>query len=526
MAGTTTGKRKQSSFLSQVLVYGSGLALNYGIGFILLPIYSRLMPTDQYGTLEILNRTIEVVSLLLLTQYGITYIRFYRDQTEPEYQKRVTGTSIYVVVGIAAVVALALVLLQKPLAGLLFDSAASSHYIALAGLRYLLEMAFVVPFLYFQATEQPGKYVAISATRLALTLSLNILFLTMMDDKVAAVLWAQIVSAGVFVLSVGVAVFWRSVRRIHWPLAKEILKFTWSFSILGLFTFIIFSGDRFVINEYCGSGEVGIYSAGYRIAQILSVLIFSPVLRAWSPRIVDTLRSPEGPRQLAQLTTFTMVAYAACGVVFSVYARELVGIIVGPTYFACYTIVPILVLGHGFQGFGSLVDGGIYYSKKTYIKNWHALTTAVSIAFYFLLIPHFCKLGAAWASTLGFLFLAVLNWYLSIRVYPMKFELGKLARLTLLSVVVYLAAYGIESYEATHLALSSVALKLISPWLYLLTIGLVKLLLLPAFVGGVFALRILGAEDWQRLRRMADELLRKRPAKPEPTTTSDPDIGY
>ena len=138
---------KPASFLSQILIYGSGLALNYGIGFILLPIYSRLMPTDQYGTLEILNRTIEIVSLLLLTQYGITYIRFFRDKNDEDYRKRVTSTSMYVVVVIAVLVAAVMAVLRVPLSELLFNTPEFGLYIVLVAVRYVLDMSFVVPFL-------------------------------------------------------------------------------------------------------------------------------------------------------------------------------------------------------------------------------------------------------------------------------------------------------------------------------------------------------------------------------------------
>ncbi len=253
------------------------------------------MPTDQYGTLEILNRTIEIVSLLLLTQYGITYIRFFRDKPDEDYRKRVTSTSMYVVVAIALLVATAMALLRVPLSQLLFNSPDFGLYIVLVAIRYVLDMGFVVPFLYYQATEQPKKYIIISTTRFATTLLLNIAFLTMMDDKVAAVLWAQIVSVAVFALTIGVWVFWKSARVLDRHLTGQILKFTWSFSFLGLYSFVIASGDRFVLNEYCGKSEVGVYSAGYRIAQVLSVLIFSPILRAGARAWSNNCAAPMVP---------------------------------------------------------------------------------------------------------------------------------------------------------------------------------------------------------------------------------------
>src|SRR5512137_1961965 len=113
---------KTPSFLNQILIYGLGLALNYGISIILLPLYSRLMPTEEYGVLEILNRTIEIASLLLLTQYGITYIRFFRDRPDEAYRNRVTSTSMYVIFIVAGFIGIALILLRISLSEILFQS--------------------------------------------------------------------------------------------------------------------------------------------------------------------------------------------------------------------------------------------------------------------------------------------------------------------------------------------------------------------------------------------------------------------
>ncbi len=507
----TTTPKKPGSFLSQIVIYGLGMAVNYGIGFILLPFYSRLMPTEQYGIMEILNRTIEIVSLLLLTQYGITYVRFFRDRDDSDYQRRVTGTSIYVVFAISAVVTVALTLAREPVSALLFDTAEYGYYVVLVAVRYLLDMLFVVPLLFYQATEQPTKYIAISAARLALTLGLNIVLLYTMDDKVAAVLWAQILSIGVFVVTVGVNVFARSALRIDMGLAKQILKFTWSFSFIGAYTFVLSSADRFFINEYCGQAAVGIYSAGFRIGQIFSVLIFSPVLRAWSPRLVEQLRTAEGARNLARLTTWTLLVYLLCAVTLSVYARELVAVVIGPKYFDCYSLVPLIALAHFFSGFSFFVDGGIYYSKKTYLKVWHGITTAICLLFCFILVPKYCGTGAAWALIISSISLAGLNWYLSYRAYPMKYEFGKLLRILAIGVLVYLGAWMLEAIELRYFEHFVSALLISSKWLYFAVMIVIKLPLVWLFVALVWVAKIFEPQDRERLKAIINDLRQRVP---------------
>jgi O-antigen/teichoic acid export membrane protein len=500
---------KSKSFLSQIIIYGLGLGLNYGIGFILLPIYSRLMAEADYGRLEVLSRTMEIVSLLFLTQYGITYIRFYRDKTDEQYRRLVTSTCIYVVLLVAGLMTLLLTVFSVPLSKGLFLSPDYSHYVVLCAVRYLMQMAFVVPFLYFQATEQPTKYIIISAASFTTTLVLNIVLLYAMTDKVAAVLWAGVIGTGIFVLAVGVPVFWRSAKKLDWGISRQIVKFSWSFTFLGFLSFVMNSGDRLILNRYFGAAEVGIYSAGYKVAQALSTFVFSPTIRAWTAKMVEVLRRPDGTRFLARLTTYALLLYSVLGLIASIYSREIVGVMIDRRYFACYTIVPLIILAYAGDGLQMFMDSAFYYTKKTYMKMWHGFTTAACIGLYFLLIPRYGMLGAAWATVVAYAFFVALTWYLSNRLLPTPYELGKMVKIMLPAVIVYLICVAMEKYETDHYLAMRVMAQLSYPWVYLLVIGLVKAPLVWLYVASLYFLKVLEPEDKVRIREFIGSLRSK-----------------
>lgn len=513
---------KQKSFLSQILIYGLGLGLNYGIGFILLPVYSRLMVEADYGRLEVLNRTMEIVSLLFLTQYGITYIRFFRDKTEEQYRRLVTSTCIYVVLIVAGAMTAAISALAIPVSNGLFMSPDYAHYVVLSALRYLMQMAFVVPFLYFQATEQPTKYIIISAASFTTTLTLNIVLLYQMADKVAAVLWASILGSGVFVLLVGIPVFWRSARRLDLGISWQIVKFSWSFTFLGFLSFVMNSGDRLILNRYFGAAEVGIYSAGYKVAQALSTFVFSPTIRAWTAKMVDTLRQPEGVKFLARLTTYALLLYSFLGLAASVYSREIVSVFVDRRYFACYTIVPLVVLAYAGDGLQMFMDSAFYYTKKTYLKMWHGFTTAICLGLYFILIPRYGMLGAAWATIVAYAFFVGLSWYLSNRILPTPYESGKMAKILASGVAVYLLNLALERYEADHYFVLSTATMLSSKWTYVFIMGVLKAPLIWLYAALLHALHVLEKEDKKRIWEFIDGLRSKFGAQPSVPPSTKP----
>lgn len=500
---------KDKSFLSQIIIYGLGLGLNYGISFILLPVYSRLMVEADYGRLEVLNRTMEIVSLLFLTQYGITYIRFYRDRAEEQYRRLVTSTCIYVVLLVAGLMTFFMSVFSVQLSEGLFLTPDFSHYVILCAVRYFMQMAFVVPFLYFQATEQPTKYIIISSASFATTLTLNIVFLYTMADKIAAVLWAGILGSGIFVLAVGIPVFWRSAKKLDLGISWQIVKFSWSFTFLGFLSFVLNSGDRLILNRYFGAAEVGIYSAGYKIAQALSTFVFSPTLRAWNAKMVDVLRRPDGVRFLARLTTYALLLYSVLGLIVSVYSREIISVAVDRRYFACYAIVPLIVLAYAGDGLQMFMDSAFYYTKKTYMKMWHGFTTAACLGLYFLLIPHYGMFGAAWATLAAYVLLVALTWYLSNRLLPTPYEFGKMAKIVLPGIALYLICLALENYEQSHYLSVRTAAQLSYPWTYMMVVCIVKAPLIWLYAVILHLLRVLEPEDKARIWEFIDGLRNK-----------------
>ncbi|MCK4856334.1 MAG: lipopolysaccharide biosynthesis protein [candidate division Zixibacteria bacterium] len=504
-----TPEKKPPRFINQILIYGLGLAFNYGIGFILLPVYSRLMPESQYGVLEIINRSIEIIALLLLAQFGITFIRFYREKTDDDYRRLVTSTCIYLILAVAVAVGGAMALLRDELALLLFKSREYSPYLMIAAVKYFVIMVFIVPYAYFQAREEPGRFIILSAVHFATVLGLNILFLSVMADKVAAVLYAGTLGPLIFLLTVGIWVFLHSARRFDLAIGRQIVSFSWSFTFVGVFGFIMVNGDRYFLNEYCGKAQTGLYAFGYKIGMVLNAFVFAPIIRAWNAKMVDVLRREEGTRYLARLTTYALLLYCIAALALSIYSREVIGVFMGERYFESYRVIPLILFAYAFWGVSLFFDTGVYITKKTYLKTWHAFTTAVCLALYFWLIPRNCMMGAAWATIGTYFTFAVLSWYLNTRALPTSYEFGKMIKILLPAVALYLVNLQFEGWETDNLDHIRTAASLIWPPLYTLLIIAIKLLLLSCYVPAIWIMRVLEPEDHDRIRSLYNDLKSK-----------------
>jgi O-antigen/teichoic acid export membrane protein len=500
-----------SKFTSQVLIYGLGLAVNYGIGFILLPVYTRLMPEATYGALDILNRNIELISVLLMTQYSIAYLRFFRESKEDDYRARVTSTFILIAGLVSGVVAIGLAVFGKHVSTAAWGHDGYSYYVGLSGLKYFTGMLFTIPFIYFQATEQPGKYVVISAVRVAAILATTIVLLVNLEDKLFAALISPIAVNIVFLFAVGLPVFLRTSRSFDFGIARDVFKFVWSFSIVGVYSFVMTNGDRYVINRACSPAEVGIYAAGYKVGMVLNSFAMSPILRAWHARMVDVMKKADGVITLSRLTTLSLLLYSTLGLTIAIYSREIVGLVMARGYFPAYRIIPIIVLAYAFSAAGMLMDTAIYYTRKTYLKLWHGITAASCIGLYLWLIPQYCMMGAAWATVGTYLVFVIVTWVISQRELKVPYEFAKLARVIIIAIAVYLANYSLENYETSHLLHLRLAGELAYPAIYLAIVLLLKSPLLLIFALLVWGARILEPDDKLRIRNFYNDVKARLP---------------
>jgi O-antigen/teichoic acid export membrane protein len=131
-------------------------------------------------------------------------------------------------------------------------------------------------------------------------------------------------------------------------------------------------------------------------------------------------------------------------------------------------IVPLVVLAYLFQAAGVLFDAGFYVRRQTRWKLWITLaSTLVVLLLYGTMIPPLGLVGAALATLIGFLFHATLTCVVAQRIFPVRYEWGRLTAMLLLASAVWLASRAMDG--ALWASPCRVGLWLL--WLALLWIG-------------------------------------------------------
>lgn len=166
-------------------------------------------------------------------------------------------------------------------------------------------------------------------------------------------------------------------------------------------------GDRFVIQWFRGSGEVGIYTANYSLISGIAGLLSSPITLAAFPLIMK-LWAMGKKEEVAQTIKKMTYIYGIISICFlgcaAVSSKPLIDVLLGSNFKEGYVIVLPVVLGVILWNASILGHKGMELYNKTYIMVIYAFIAAlVNLCLNVIFIPKYGYVAAAWTTFASYL---------------------------------------------------------------------------------------------------------------------------
>jgi O-antigen/teichoic acid export membrane protein len=165
---------------------------------------------------------------------------------------------------------------------------------------------------------------------------------------------------------------------------------------------------------------------------------------AWRPFFLTNASEPGAKRLFARVLTYFVLAMAAVFLVLSFYLPDLIRIrifgrhIIAPDYWGGVAIIPVVLLAYMFLGVYNNLMAGIYIEKKTsYLPGITIAGAVTNVVSNFLLIPLMGMMGAAIATLLSYAAMAGILYVVVQRIYPVEYEVGRLAKIAIAAAVAY-----------------------------------------------------------------------------------------
>jgi O-antigen/teichoic acid export membrane protein len=459
------------------------------IGFFLIPIYTRYLTPADYGVLEILQTTLGIIAPIIGMGLGTALFYFFSNCETDEGKKELISTVLIFLAVTSSGVLLALMLGSSSFSSLLFHSDQYTFYFRVMFLTLFLGPLEGIPMSVFRARGESRKYALFSLARFIVTTGLYIYFIVGLHMGVLGILLGGLLTSAIF-CAILLPQITRGLKpRFSKSLIKEMLGYGLPLVPVAFLAWIIAASDRYFLQIFCDSTEVGLYSLGYRFGGVLHGLVLGPFQLAWMPFLFSIRQERNAKEIYASVLTYFTVIATFVALALSILSKEVLMVMATPPFYSAYRVVPLIALSYLFYGCFMCVNMGMYLEKKTkYIPFIVGAGAALNLGLNYLLIPTYGMMGAAIATAASYLLMLVVAFFAAQRYYPVRYEWSRIGRIFLAAGLVYAGSFFITN-DSPIIA------------------GVLKALTLLGFPALLFAFRFFKPEEITK----AKELLKMAP---------------
>jgi len=421
-------------------IYSTAEILKKGIGFVMIPLYTHYLTPADYGVIEVLNLILEVLGMLVGVHIASAHTRFYHRFPDYEEKREVFTTALLGVSTSSIMSVILLWIASDWLARTALGSASFTPHCRVIILCLGIQSIFIVAENDLIVRKKSLFYSILVIFLMVLSLSLNILFLSVFHLGVWAILWSILITKTVNLAVVPICLKGSRIR-FSWQKFVPMVRYALPLLPASLAMFFLHFGDRFFLQRFCSLSDVGICSLGYRFGMISSVLITTPFHRVWRTHSFEIEKQPDAKLVYARVFTYLAFLLAFSGLGICVFIEDVISLMAPPEYKAAASVVPMIVLGYAFLGLTNCASLGILIRNKTkYVALIQIPVATLNALLNFLLIPSFSIWGAAMATVISFGAMFFITMHISQNLYPIPYEYRRLAIMSTASIILFLFA--------------------------------------------------------------------------------------
>lgn len=417
--------------LKNSLIYTVSILLQGGVVFLLLPMYTAIFSTTEYGVLAVITALTGFLvsggflSTFYLLSLHAAATRFYiKYQNEEETTHTLFSTLFIFIFILGIVLSVIFFMLRGILLEPLLKNIAFFPYIALGLIAVFFSSFYLLYQAILQAKQQGGKYGLVNLIYVLMTAVFIVLFLWVLKLRVAGVLLAIVLTNFIFFIYIVKDLFRTMPPRFDRALLMESLRYALPLVPHSLFAWGMLMVNKLLINHIADTASVGVYDIGFTFANLVNVLSWA-INQAYVPWFFDRMKDKNSHTgSILKFAENAVLFYSLVALLISLFIKEVLGIAVTGEFVRGWTVVPLISFAYVFNGLYFFFVNGLFYNEKStrYVPLCTLFSAALNIGLNVLLIPRYGIMGSAVATLISLIFSSVVVFLVSNRVEPIGFR--------------------------------------------------------------------------------------------------------
>lgn len=445
--------------LKDSAIYTIPALVSRGLSFFLIPLYTRVLSPENYGSLDLLMVFTSLANLTVALEVSQGVARFYTEESDCDRKAAYASSALWFAVGCYTVFTIFAILYSETLSvwvmgrsGLVLAFRIGIVYIWANGIFYLIQNQL--------RWELRSRAYAVVSLLAAFSSTIAVVGLTYgLKLGLEGLLFGQLVG----ILIGSVYGFW-SLRHtfafcLNRSLLKEMLIFSAPLVPSGITVFISNYIDRLMINHFLSLEDVGVYAIGFRLSSIIGLVIIG-FQQALTPLIYTYYHKAETPKQLAKIFRLFLTLVLFSYIVIALFSHEILVVMTVPSYYSASRLTlylsPAVLLSRMY-----IFTPGIGIARKTYLILWINFAGAfVNTILNWYLIPYAGVSGAALATFLGSACIFSIYVAVSQKLYPIPYDVQSIAPAIILTALLAWLTVRIGDELSMRLFMNSIFLTL------------------------------------------------------------------
>ncbi|TDE55136.1 lipopolysaccharide biosynthesis protein [Flavobacterium sp. GT3P67] len=438
------------NLFKQTAIYGLATVIPRMFSFILVPLYTDLLPKAEYGKVSIIFAWMIFFNVILAYGFETAFFRFYNKETDKKSVVETTSVSLFW----TSILFLFLALLFRN--KLAIWSGIDAQYITYTIWILVLDALVIVPFSKLRVNQQPVKYALIKIGNVAINLVLNLFFLSYLpaiaqsnpdsflssfyleDFQIGYIFVSNIVASLVTFLILSpnyLLLKWQ----FDYKLWKRMMQYGLPIMVAGIAFAINEQFDKILLGKLLpaniAEAEVGVYSACYKLG-LFMVLYRTAYTLGIEPFFFSHADKEDAPQTYATITKYFVIFGSFILLSVIVFADVLKYIMIqDESYWEAMKVVPLIILANFFLGIYTNLSVWYKLIDKTHIGAYISIVGAIiTLGLNYLLIPTMSYYGSAIATIAAYGSMMFISYYFGNKYYPIPYDTNKIAIYLVLSI--------------------------------------------------------------------------------------------
>lgn len=371
--------------------------LQKGIGFLLIPLYTRFLTPEDYGIMNLLTSIMGFLSFFIMLSLHAAAQRFHYDASDSKARSQLWGTLLIMVLTNSLILGGATILFHKYIIDPFTEGINFWELTIWSLISVMLSPLYTYYQQWLQVTEKGISYTINLILNYIFTLFFNIIFVVFWNLGVFGMLLSTVIVSFIFFTYSFIKFIPHVSLSFNNEVAKKSIRYSLPLVPNSVIGYASVMGDRILLNKLSNNTSIGLYSIASNFGNILNTVTTS-INQAFSPWFFKELANGKiDKKKLNDFITISIVVCSYLSFLITIFSPEIIYIMTPTPFHQSWQPIIFICFGFVFNGLYYFFSKPLFYYKPSKVMYVSILQLTINMGLNILLIPKIGYIGAGYA---------------------------------------------------------------------------------------------------------------------------------